>query len=227
MSLYWSREIENLKKLILSLGALVEEQIQKSIVSLLRRDADLAEEVIARDTEIDNLEIKVEEECLKILALYQPVAMELRFVVTILKMNNDLERMGDLAVNIAQRAVALAGRERIELISTFQKLAEKTQKMVTRSLDALINTDVKTAKQVMEADDEIDNLTREFQKKTIEEIKADPSRAEDYFHIWTVSKTSSVSPTRQPISPKTSSISAPAKSSATTPINLTRDYFLS
>ena len=188
MSLYWSREIDNLKKLILSLGALVEEQIQKSIVSLSRRDANLAEEVIARDKEIDNLEIKVEEECLKILALYQPVAMELRFVVTILKMNNDLERMGDLAVNIAQRAVALAGKEKIELISVFKVLAEKTQKMVTLSLDALINTDVKIAKKVMEADDEIDNLTYDFRKKAIEGIKSNPDRIEDYLHLRTVSK---------------------------------------
>lgn len=188
MSLYWSREIDNLKKLILSLGALVEEQIQKSIVSLLRNDAELAEEVIAKDLEVDKLEIKIEEECLKILALYQPVAQELRFVVTVLKMNNDLERMGDLAVNIAQRAVALAGRDRIELISAFQVLAEKTQKMVTLSLDALINTDVKTAKKVMEADDEIDQLTFDFRKKAIEGIKSNPERIEDYLHLRTVSK---------------------------------------
>jgi phosphate transport system protein len=188
MSLYWSREIDNLKKLILSLGALVEEQIQKSIVSLLRRDAELANEVIEKDSEVDNLEIKIEEECLKILALYQPVAQELRFVVTVLKMNNDLERMGDLAVNIAHRSVALADKDRIELISAFQTLAEKTQKMVSRSLDALINTNVKIAKEVMEADDEIDRLNFEFRKKAIEGIKSNPARLEDYLHLRTVSQ---------------------------------------
>ena len=95
---YWQREIENLKKLILSLGAIVEEQIQRSMLSLERRDTALADEVIAKDKEVDSLEILIEEECLKILALYQPVAKELRFVVAVLKMNNDLERMGDLAI---------------------------------------------------------------------------------------------------------------------------------
>ncbi|MGH2575515.1 MAG: phosphate signaling complex protein PhoU [Ignavibacteria bacterium] len=185
---YWQRELENLKKLILSLGALVEEQIQKSILSLTRRDADLAEEVIRRDTEIDSLEIVIEEECLKILALYQPVAKELRFVVTVLKMNNDLERMGDLASNIAKRARYLSNKEKIDLISDFVNLAEKTQVMVKKSLDALINTDVKMAKEVCEADDEVDDLTKDLVKKTIKEIEKNPKRTEDYFNIRSISK---------------------------------------
>lgn len=188
MSLYWSREISNLKKLILSLGAIVEEQINKSVASLIKRDIDLAEEVIVRDKEIDQLEIKIEEECLKILALYQPVAQELRFVVTVLKMNNDLERMGDLAVNIAQRTEPLSHRDKIDLMSALQVLAEKTQRMVTRSLDSLVNTDVKTAKEVMESDDEVDRLTRELRDKIIEIVKANPERVEDYFQIRTVSR---------------------------------------
>src|SRR5258707_13452194 len=101
---YWQREIDNLKKLILGLGAIVEEQIQRSMTALVRRDESLADDVIKKDKEIDSLEIVVEEECLKILALYQPVAKELRFVIAVLKMNNDLERLGDLASNIAKRA---------------------------------------------------------------------------------------------------------------------------
>ena len=108
---YWQREIDNLKKLILSLGALVEEQIQRAMLALERRDAELANEVISKDREIDSLEIVIEEECLKILALYQPVAKELRFVVAVLKMNNDLERMGDLAANIAKRARYLSKKD--------------------------------------------------------------------------------------------------------------------
>lgn len=188
MTLQWDRELQHLKKLILGLGAIVEDQIRKSIQSLIRRDDDLALDVINRDSEIDDLEIKIEEECLKILALYQPVAWELRFVITVLKMNNDLERMGDLAVNIAQRAQSLSKREKIDLIADFRLMAEKTQKMVSKSLDSLINGDVKAAKEVLEADDEIDNMTRELQKKTVEDIKKHPGKAEDYFNVRSVSK---------------------------------------
>lgn len=188
MALYWQREMDNLKKLILSHGALVEEQIKKSILSLTRRDVDLAEEVIRRDNEVDSLEIMIEEECLKILALYQPVAIELRFVITVLKMNNDLERIGDLASNIAKRARYLAGKDKIEMLSDFVPVAEKTQTMVKKSLDSLINTDVKMAKEVCEADDEVDDLTKELVKKTITEIKKNPERAEDYFNIRSISK---------------------------------------
>jgi phosphate transport system protein len=111
---YWQREIENLKKLILSLGAIVEEQIQRAMLAIDRRDANLAKEVINKDHEVDSMEIIIEEECLKILALYQPVAKELRFVVSVLKMNNDLERMGDLAANIAEQFIY---RQKKRLIS--------------------------------------------------------------------------------------------------------------
>jgi len=188
MTLQWDRELQELKKLILGLGAKVEEQIRKSILALTRRDEDLALEVMNKDSEIDELEIKIEEECLKILALYQPVAWELRFVITVLKMNNDLERMGDLAVNIAQRAQSLSRREQIDLIADFQLMAEKTQKMVSKSLDSLINADVKAAKEVLEADDEIDEMTRELQKKSVIDIRQHPDRAEDYFNLRSVSK---------------------------------------
>jgi phosphate transport system protein len=188
MTLYWDRELENLKKLILSLGALVEEQIQKSILSLIQRDIKLAKEVIERDSEIDSLEIVIEEECLKILALYQPVARELRFVVTVLKMNNDLERLGDLASNIASRAMNLSVKEKIGMILDFENLAAKALAMVKKSLDSLVNLDTKMAKEVCEADDEVDNLTKEMLIKTMNEIKKNPSRVEDYFNIRSISK---------------------------------------
>lgn len=185
---YWQREIENLKKLVLSLGALVEEQIQHSILALERRDADLANEVVRKDREIDSLEIVIEEECLKILALYQPVAKELRFVVAVLKMNNDLERMGDLAANIAKRARYLSKKEKIDLVADFGTVAEKAQAMVKKSLDALVNTDVKLAREVCASDDEVDKLTKHMLKRTINSIEKNPERTKDYFSIRSVSK---------------------------------------
>ena len=185
---YWQREIENLKKLVLSLGAIVEEQIQHAILALERRDADLANEVVRKDREIDSLEIVIEEECLKILALYQPVAKELRFVVAVLKMNNDLERMGDLAANIAKRARYLSKKEKIDLVADFGIVAEKAQAMVKKSLDALVNTDVKLAREVCASDDEVDKLTKHMLKRTINAIEKNPDRTKDYFSIRSVSK---------------------------------------
>ena len=185
---YWQREIENLKKLVLSLGALVEEQIQHAILALERRDAELANTVVQKDKEIDSLEIVIEEECLKILALYQPVAKELRFVVAVLKMNNDLERMGDLAANIGKRARYLSKKEKIDLVDDFGPVAEKAQAMVKKSLDALVNTDVNLAREVCASDDEVDKLTKHMLKRTINAIEKNPERTKDYFSIRSVSK---------------------------------------
>jgi phosphate transport system protein len=185
---YWQREIDNLKKLILSLGALVEEQIQRAMTALERRDETLANEVIMKDREIDSLEIVIEEECLKILALYQPVAKELRFVVAVLKMNNDLERMGDLAANMAKRAKYLAKKERIDLVYEFSAIAEKTQAMVKKSLDALVNTDVDLAREVCAADDEVDEMTRQMVYKTMDAIQKNPEKTAEYFNIRSISK---------------------------------------
>ncbi len=185
---YWQREIDNLKKLVLSLGAIVEEQIQRSMLALSRRDDGLADEVVRKDREIDSLEIIIEEECLKILALYQPVAKELRFVIAVLKMNNDLERIGDLASNIAKRAKFLAKREKMPLIEELEEAASKAQDMVKKSLDALVNTDVKLAKEVCENDDEVDRLTREMINQTVEEIEKNPKKTEDFFNVRSISK---------------------------------------
>jgi len=185
---HWQKEIENLKKLILSLGAIVEEQIQRAVLALQRRDTVLAVEVINRDEEVDSLEIVVEEECLKILALYQPVAYELRFVVAVLKMNNDLERIGDLATNIASRVRYLSKRDKIDLITEFSETAEKVQRMVKKSLDSLVNTDEKLAREVIASDEEVDKLTKHMLKKTISGIEKNPEKVKEYFSIRSISK---------------------------------------
>lgn len=186
--LQWQREIEKLKNSILSLSSLVEEQITKAMLALERRDIDLAKQTIKRDEEIDNMEILIEEECLKILALYQPVADELRFIVSALKMNNDLERIGDLAANIAKRAAFLSKREKLLIVDDLKEISVKARSMVTKSLDALINKDVELARQVLISDDEVDKLNKEILKKLLVEIKLNPERAKEYFSIQSVSK---------------------------------------
>ena len=152
------REIEKLKKQILTLSAVVEENVYKAVRSLDERDVALAQEVIAGDSRIDQMEVDVEEECLKVLALYQPVAVDLRFIISILKINNDLERVGDLAVNIAERSCFLSTREKPEIPLDFPKMVEKTRTMLRKSLDALVNMDVDLAFKVIMLDDEVDEL---------------------------------------------------------------------
>jgi phosphate transport system protein len=123
MTRHIERQIESLKERILRVGTMVEEAISKSITALINRDVPLAQRVMANDEEIDRMEVEVEEECLKILALYQPVAADLRFVVAVLKINNDLERMGDLAKNIAKRVAQLADAPKIDLPPEIRSMA--------------------------------------------------------------------------------------------------------
>ena len=137
MPIHLQREVERLKKLVLSLSATVEKDLRQALKAVEARDTVLAEEVIEKDVEIDQAEIDVEEECLKILALHQPVAVDLRYIVAVLKLNNDLERIGDLAVNIGQRAQFLNARPAIAVPFDLNGLAEKTQNMFRKSLDAL------------------------------------------------------------------------------------------
>jgi phosphate transport system protein len=134
------------------------------------------------------MEVDVEEECLKILALHQPVAIDLRFIVTALKINNDLERIGDLAVNIAERSEFLAGQEPISVPFDFEAMAEKTQWMVTESLDSLVDMDCKRAYQVCAADDEVDALNRKMYKQVEASIIAHPRWTRCLFHLLSVSR---------------------------------------
>ena len=134
--------------------------------------------MIEADAEIDRMEVDVEEEVLKILALYQPVAADLRFVVAVLKINNDLERMGDLAKNVAKRVMALSGRERYDLPVDFRGMAARAKSMVKDSLDALVNSDTQLAQKVRDSDDEVDVLRRAVEKQIQQEIAAHPERTD-------------------------------------------------
>jgi phosphate transport system protein len=170
MSIHFQRELSHLRKQILAVGAAVEDAISQAIAALLTRDGKLAEVVVDGDNEIDRMEIEVEEECLKILALYQPVANDLRFIVAVLKMNNDLERMGDHAANIAKRAGYLAKRTPVPWPSELELMAENVKGMVKGSLDALINHNGDLARQVCIADDEVDRQKQSIASALREEL---------------------------------------------------------
>ena len=128
MTMHMQRELEKLKKMILALSAVVEEAVQESVLSLEKRDVPLAEKVIASDEQVDQMEVDLEEECLKILALHQPVAIDLRFIISVLKINNDLERIADLAANIAERTLALATVAHTEFPSISKKWPARSRR---------------------------------------------------------------------------------------------------
>jgi phosphate transport system protein len=188
MSLHLQREIGRLKKQILHLGTVVEENLRKSVKALLGRDETLAREVIDADPDIDQMEVDVEEECLKILALHQPVAIDLRFIVAVMKLNNDLERIGDLSVNIAERALFLAGREPVNVPLDFAGMAEKAQTMLKGALDALVNLDAAGAQEVRIADDEMDAMNREAYRVIQQAITERPERMESLIHLLSASR---------------------------------------
>jgi len=188
MSKHLQRQIEALKQKILSVGTLVEDAIAKAISALVNRNGDLAREVIDSDSEIDRMEVDVEEECLKVLALYQPVAADLRFVVAVLKINNDLERMGDLARNIAKRVAYLASHDRIDLPTEFRGMAAKAQGMVKRSLDALVNSDTLLARQIRDEDDEVDSLQRVIRDRIETQMRQSPEKLELLMRLMSVSR---------------------------------------
>ncbi len=188
MTKHIERQIETLKERILRLGTLVEEAISKSITALINRDTALAQRVIVNDSEIDAMEVEVEEECLKILALYQPVAADLRFVVAVLKINNDLERMGDLARNIAKRVTQLEGGDPYDLPPEIRTMATQAQEMVRQCLDAVVKRDPTLARQVREEDDIVDEARQRIQRRVLQGIKNAPENVENLLRINSVSK---------------------------------------
>lgn len=188
MVIHLQREIERLKNRILHLSAAVEGSTHKAVKSLEERNPRLAREVIENDFEIDNMEVEVEEECLKILALYQPVAVDLRFIIAVLKINNDLERIGDIAVNIAERAAFLATREKLDIPFDFSGMADKAQSMLKRSLDALMKMDAELALEVCASDDEVDAMNREMYLQVEEGIRNHPKRLKSLMHLLSASR---------------------------------------
>jgi phosphate transport system protein len=188
MTRHIERQIANLKERILQVGTVVEGAISKSITALINRDTALAQRVMANDEEIDRMEVEVEEECLKILALYQPVAADLRFVVAVLKINNDLERMGDLAKNIAKRVTQLQGGSPYDLPPEIRTMATQAQEMVRQCLDAVVQGDPTLARQVREEDDIVDEARTRIQRRVMQGIRTDPDNAEHLLRINSVSK---------------------------------------
>jgi len=188
MTIHLRRDMDDLKREILSVGALVEELINKSIAALLDRRTELLREVYLGDEELDRLEVMIEEKCLKVLALHQPVADDLRYIVAVMKVNNDLERMGDLAANIARRVEALSKEQVLKPPIPIQELTERAQSMVRKSLDSLVNHDVGLAWEVLKEDQEVDELHRKMYVSLQELMKLSPDNVDRATSTLSVSR---------------------------------------
>jgi phosphate transport system protein len=178
MSKHLERDLDDLKEDLLVLAGSVEEALHKAIRALQERDAELALEVIEGDNQIDEDENRVEENCLKMLALHQPVAIDLRRVAAAMKINGELERMADLAEDIAERAVHLAGLPPIAVPARLQRMTDLTTAMVRQSLDAFVNLDARQARTVCRLDDEVDRFNNEIIAELIADMRSSPTMVE-------------------------------------------------
>ncbi len=188
MKKHLQRELEKVKKRILSLGAMAEESVRMAIQAFETKDSDLAMKIIESDREINEAEVEMEEECLKILALHQPFAVDLRFINAVIKINNDLERVGDEAVNIAERVANIAGKPPVEVPFEYSVMAEKSEAMLKSSLDALVNLDADLAYKVCLLDDEVDDINRDIYDKVKAAIQKQPERVGYLINLLLISR---------------------------------------
>ena len=188
MPVHLQKELGRLKKQILGLGAMVEERVRMATRAMEQRDATTAERILATDYEIDEREVEVEEECLKILALHQPVAVDLRFITAVVKINNDLERIGDEAVNIARCVAIISRKDPVDAPPEFGPMSEKTQAMLKSSLDALVNLDLDVAFRVLTLDDEVDHINSRIYDQVKDQIRRTPDRVGTLINLMLISR---------------------------------------
>jgi phosphate transport system protein len=188
MTKHFHKELDKIKKMILSLGAMVEERVQMATAAIENKDTRLVETIIQKDYEIDEMEVEVEEECLKILALHQPVAVDLRFLIAVIKINNDLERIGDMAVNIAQRVVVLTKQDKENDVFDYTVMSQKVQTMLKMSLDALVNMDSDIAFKVLLLDDEVDDIRDDAYDRIKLAMSDQPSHLGYFINLLLISR---------------------------------------
>lgn len=188
MSKILHQEMEKLKRDLLFLGSLVKEAVEKSISAFYDCNKPMAENVIEDDQKVDQKEVDIEQSCLQILALHQPVAEDLRFIASVMKINSDLERMGDSAVSIARRAVHYAERNPISLPSDLREMSQYALSMVQDSLSAFVNKDVTVAHEVCRRDKEVDERQAQMFRKLKEIMKEDSEMVSVSLDVFTITK---------------------------------------
>jgi phosphate transport system protein len=184
----FDEELSALKEMVLKLGSMVETAIHNSVQSLVGRDSDLAKEVIKKDYQINALEVKIDEECIRLIALRQPKARDLRFIITAMKITTDLERIGDLAVNIAERALELNEEPILKPYIDIPRMAEISEGMVRDSLDAFVEGCTKLPNEVIKKEDEVDKLNVQVFNELLFYMIQDPSTVSRATRITYISK---------------------------------------
>ncbi|MCG8634845.1 MAG: phosphate signaling complex protein PhoU [Desulfobacterales bacterium] len=187
MTTHLTRAMHQIKKEILSLGAMVEDRFKKAIYAIKTEDLEQAQYIIDTDFKVDEREVEVEEECLKTLALYQPVATDLRLIVAVIKINNDLERIADYAVNIAQRYKTSAQNSN-KFKYDYTAMAEQAANMLKLSLDALVSMDVDMAYTVREMDREVNTMRNDAYRTMKADIKRHPEMVEEIINMYLISR---------------------------------------
>ena len=180
MSIHLIKEIDKLRKIALRLAGIVEENLLKGVSILNSKNVERLYEIRQADESIDAMEVEVEEECLKVLALHQPVAADLRYIVCIMKMNNDLERIGDLAINIAKKANRITFSTDNSYSRELYEMGTQATEMVHDALTTLINSDIELAREVCVRDDTLDRKKTEISEKLVAAIKLDPENTDDF-----------------------------------------------
>jgi phosphate transport system protein len=188
MTKHFRRELETIKKRVLTLGSLVEDRVRSAVKALEEMDGEAAAEIVRLDYEVDEMEVEIEEECLKVLALHQPVAVDLRFIIAVIKINNELERIGDQAVNIAQRVLELNPEPQLKPYIDLPRMAEIAREMIRGSLDAFVREDCQLANSIRRKDSTIDTLNEQIFRELLTFMLEDARTIHRALLIMQVSK---------------------------------------
>ncbi|MDA0833305.1 MAG: phosphate signaling complex protein PhoU [Planctomycetota bacterium] len=188
MSIHLIRDLDSLQHDILSMCAMVEDVIHRAVVGLKNPSEQLANELALKDDEIDKFDVRIEEECLKILALHQPVAMDLRRIATVMKITGELERVADLGVHIAERGCGLIGQPEIQIPDGFDPMVRHALQMLQRSIDSYVELDTSIARSVCSHDSIVDRLNREIIAELVQLMHESPHQIESAIHLFSASR---------------------------------------
>jgi phosphate transport system protein len=188
METHFQQELNRLKESLLQMAGLAERAISNAVEALVRRDTILAEKTIAEDEKINQMELRVDDMCLKLLALHQPMAADLRFITSAMRINTELERIGDQATNIAERVISLNQEPQLKPYIDIPRMAEITQSMVKDVLDAFVNGDAQLARSVCERDDQVDGLNDQVFRELLTYMMSDSKTITRSVHLIIVSR---------------------------------------
>lgn len=188
MSIHLTRDIEQLHHDVLRMCSLVEGMIYRAVDGLQSPELKLVNELSVSDDEIDQMDVQIEEGCLKILALYQPVALDLRRIATVLKISGELERVADLAVNIAERGAGLIGNDNVIVPDRLQEMAKQALAMLYGSIDSYVELDSRKAREILERDKIVDQLNADIIEELQSAMRASPNHVQPALHLFSVSR---------------------------------------